>query len=136
VASGQQLHYVREIGNFAAHPSKDNKTGEIIDVEPGEAEFSLNVIEDLFDFYFVAPERLKQRRAAINPRGETAVAVRAFAALAFLRTFCAVVGPDYGTIKVVKVGLGTRPLQLPPPSVTVNKAVFAGRFTSKHVSWR
>jgi hypothetical protein len=29
---------IRNYGNFAAHPEKDTNTGEIIDVEPGEAE--------------------------------------------------------------------------------------------------
>ena len=29
---------IRNVGNFAAHPLKDTSTGEIVDVEPGEAE--------------------------------------------------------------------------------------------------
>ncbi len=34
----EQIDAVRIIGNFAAHPQKSKTTGEIIDVEPGEAE--------------------------------------------------------------------------------------------------
>ena len=44
------LDAVRNIGNFAAHPMKSKTTGEILPVEPGEAEWNLDVIEALFDF--------------------------------------------------------------------------------------
>jgi len=59
---------VRNIGNFAAHPTKSKQTGEIIDVEPGEAELNLNVIEALFDFYFVSPALIVKKKAAINQK--------------------------------------------------------------------
>lgn len=61
-----QLHEVRVIGNFAAHPMKSTNTGEVIDVEPGEAEWLLETLEKLFDFYFVEPDRLAKRREEIN----------------------------------------------------------------------
>jgi hypothetical protein len=57
---------VRNIGNFAAHPIKSTNTGEIVDVEPGEAEWNLEVLEGLFDFYFVQPAILKKKRDALN----------------------------------------------------------------------
>ena len=41
------LDAVRVIGNFSAHPAKSTSTGEIVDVEPHEAEWSLNVLEGL-----------------------------------------------------------------------------------------
>lgn len=44
---------VRNIGNFAAHPVKSTSTGEIVEVEPEEAELNLDVLEALFDYYFV-----------------------------------------------------------------------------------
>jgi hypothetical protein len=59
---------VRNIGNFAAHPIKSTNTGEIIEVEPGEAEWLLDTLEGLFDFYFVQPEILKRKRAALNAK--------------------------------------------------------------------
>jgi len=62
----KDLDAVRNIGNFAAHPSKRASTGEIVDVEPGEAEWSLNVLESMFDFYFVQPALAEKRRAALN----------------------------------------------------------------------
>jgi hypothetical protein len=33
------LDAIRTIGNFAAHPIKSTSSGEIVDVEPGEAEW-------------------------------------------------------------------------------------------------
>lgn len=59
---------VRNIGNFAAHPLKSTNTGEVLDVEPGEAEWLLEVLEQLFDFYFVQPARLRARRDALNKK--------------------------------------------------------------------
>jgi len=41
------LDSIRIIGNFAAHPTKDVHTGEIVDVESGEAEWTIEVLEDL-----------------------------------------------------------------------------------------
>lgn len=59
---------VQNIGNFAAHPIKSRNTGEIIDVEPGEAEWLLDTLEGLFDFYFVQPAKLQQKRVTLNQK--------------------------------------------------------------------
>jgi hypothetical protein len=68
----EDLDAVRIIGNFAAHPIKSTHTGEIVEVEPNEAEWSLNVLEGLFDFYFVQPARAKTRRDALNQKLQAA----------------------------------------------------------------
>jgi hypothetical protein len=60
------LHAVRQIGNFAAHPIKSTSSGEIVEVEVGEAEWNLDVLESLFDFYFVQPALAAKRKADIN----------------------------------------------------------------------
>ena len=62
------LHAVRNIGNFAAHPMKSTSTGTIVNVEPGEAEWTLDVIESLFDFYFVQPALTAKRKADLNKK--------------------------------------------------------------------
>jgi hypothetical protein len=62
------LDAVRIIGNFAAHPIKSTHTGEIVDVEPQEAEWSLNLLEGLFDFNFVQAARAKAKRDALNAK--------------------------------------------------------------------
>lgn len=59
---------IRNIGNFAAHPLKSTNTGEVIPVEPGEAEWNLDVIEFLFDFYFVQPATIQKKRDELNKK--------------------------------------------------------------------
>jgi len=63
-----QLHYVREIGNMAAHPMQDQQTAAILDVEPGEAEATLDMLDGMFDFVFVEPARAVARRSALNAK--------------------------------------------------------------------
>lgn len=62
------LHAVRNIGNIAAHSMKSTTTGAILDVEPGEAEWNLDALESLFDFYFVAPAADAKRKAELNKK--------------------------------------------------------------------
>ena len=62
------LDMVRNIGNFSAHPNKSLRTGEIVDVEPMEAEWCLDTIEILFDFYFVRPTDIETRKRAGNEK--------------------------------------------------------------------
>ncbi len=64
----ENIDAVRHIGNFAAHPNKSKSTGEVLPVEPHEAEWNLDVLESLFDFYFVQPARAKARRDALNKK--------------------------------------------------------------------
>lgn len=60
------LDAIRVIGNFAAHPIKSKNTGEIVDVEAGEAEWNLEVLESLFDYYFIQPKNIQDKKAALN----------------------------------------------------------------------
>jgi hypothetical protein len=66
------LHAVRHVGNFAAHPEKSTRTGEVIDVEPGEAEWLLETIAGLFDHMFVHPTLAKERQARLAQKLEEA----------------------------------------------------------------
>jgi len=59
---------LRNLGNFAAHPIKSKNTGEIVEVEEGETEWLLDVLEGLFDFYFVRPEALELKRKQLNQK--------------------------------------------------------------------
>jgi hypothetical protein len=59
---------IRAIGIFAAHPVKSSSTGELVEVEPGEAEWLLDLLEGLFDFYFVQPAVLKRKRDEVNKK--------------------------------------------------------------------
>jgi hypothetical protein len=64
----EAIDAVRHIGNFATHPLKSTNTGELMDVEPGEAEWLLETLEGLFDFYFVQPAILKKKRDTLNAK--------------------------------------------------------------------
>jgi hypothetical protein len=75
VSSGQlpshiaeSVDAIRQYGNFAAHPIEDKLTGAIVEVEPGEAEWALEVIELLLDFYLVQPARVAAKKAALNAK--------------------------------------------------------------------
>ena len=57
---------IRNIGNFSAHPLKETNTGEIVEVEPGEAEWSIEVIKSLFDYIFIQPKRIERKRNELN----------------------------------------------------------------------
>ena len=58
----ESVNLLREFGNLGAHPIKNVSTGEIVPVEPGEAEWCLQVVNSLFDNYFVRPAQQKRRQ--------------------------------------------------------------------------
>ena len=64
----ESVDAIRNIGNFAAHPIKSTNTGEIVEVEPGEAEWNLDVLDMMFDHYFVQPFLLQQKKDALNKK--------------------------------------------------------------------
>lgn len=64
----EAIDAVRQIGNFAAHPVKYEHSGEIVDVEQGEAEWLLEVLKTLFDFVFVQPAKLELRKKSLNAK--------------------------------------------------------------------
>jgi len=47
---------------------KSQSTGEVLEVEPGEAEWLLDVLEGLFGFYFVEPGALDDKRRQLNAK--------------------------------------------------------------------
>jgi hypothetical protein len=59
------LDAIRNFGNFSAHPITDRTTLQIIDVEPGEAEWCLELLIDMFDHYYVRPAVAAEKRAAL-----------------------------------------------------------------------
>jgi len=58
------IDIIRENGNNAAHPNKSDNPSEIISIEPGEAEWGLEILDSLFEHYIVRPhiqnEKLKK----------------------------------------------------------------------------
>lgn len=64
----EDLDELRHLGNFATHPIKSTHSGEVVEVEPGEAEAGLDVLDDLLDFYFVRPAIRERRRDTLNAK--------------------------------------------------------------------
>lgn len=68
----EDIDAIRHMGNFAAHALKYESTGQIVDVEDGEVEWSLEVLFSLFDFYYVKPAKSQLRREKFNKKLEEA----------------------------------------------------------------
>lgn len=68
----ESLDAVRSIGNLAAHPTKDTSSGEILPVELGEAEWNVETLEFLFDFFYTQPARTRKRKEALNEKLKSA----------------------------------------------------------------
>lgn len=64
----ETIDAIRNFGNFAAHPNEDKATLEIIDVEPHEAEWCLETIEELFEHFYVGPAVAAAKKAALNAK--------------------------------------------------------------------
>ena len=59
---------IRNFGNFSAHPITDQTTLQIIDIEPEEAETCLEIIEEMFEHFYVRPARAAAKKAALNAK--------------------------------------------------------------------
>jgi hypothetical protein len=64
----ENLHYVRQVGNLGAHERKNANTGEVLDATREEAEWLIEVLEGLFEHYFIEPAREQKRRAEFDAR--------------------------------------------------------------------
>jgi hypothetical protein len=63
---------IRNFGNFSAHPITDKTSLQIIDVEPEEAEWCLEVVEERFDHFYVRPAIALKRKNELNAKLATA----------------------------------------------------------------
>ena len=61
------LHYLREIGDFAAHAQEDDQAN-IVHVEREEAEWALDIVDRLFDYFVVTPARDAALRAKMDEK--------------------------------------------------------------------
>lgn len=69
----ENLHYLRELGDLSAH-TKKNDQAEIVSADGIEAEWTLDVIERLFNYFIVGPARDKAIRGKIDQKlAETAM---------------------------------------------------------------
>jgi hypothetical protein len=74
------IDHVREIGNIGAHMEKDINV--IVDVEPHEAMYLIELIESLFDEWYVARERRSQRFKVLGEIAEAKKAAKKLPLLA------------------------------------------------------
>ncbi len=63
----QNLDYLIEMGNFGAHTQTNDQT-EIVDVDKEEADWTLDIIERLFDYFIVSPEKDRKIREAFDEK--------------------------------------------------------------------
>lgn len=69
----ENLHFLRGVGNFAAHAQQDS-AGTIIKVDREEAEATLDVIDSLFEHYYVAqPKPARPGRSSRRKRSSLQV---------------------------------------------------------------
>jgi hypothetical protein len=68
----QTVDAIRNFGNFSAHPINDKTSLQIIDVDPEEAEWCLEILEALFDHFYVQPALAKKKKAALDAKLKTA----------------------------------------------------------------
>ncbi len=55
LATRNTIDAVRNFGNFSAHQQQDPITSEVIDVEPEEARWCLEIVLALFEHYYARP---------------------------------------------------------------------------------
>jgi len=64
----ETIDTIRNFGNFSAHPIDDITTNQIIDVEEHEAEYCLEILDEMFDHFYVRPARLAAKKASLNAK--------------------------------------------------------------------
>jgi Domain of unknown function (DUF4145) len=64
----QTVDAIRNFGNFSAHPIDDKTTLQVIDVEPVEAEWCLETVEELFEHFYVGPTAAAAKKAALDAK--------------------------------------------------------------------
>ena len=67
----EDLEYAREIRNFSTHTMLDRE-GNVLEVGKEEAEWTLEIVAELFNYFIVGPERSKKRREKMDKTIEQA----------------------------------------------------------------
>ncbi len=73
----QALETLVRVGKLEANPLKSQHPAALMAVEPGEAEWNLDVLETLFDFYFIQPIRLQKKLDAVEEKLAAIAAAKA-----------------------------------------------------------
>jgi hypothetical protein len=68
IALRHSVDAIRNFGNFSAHPLTDQTTLQVIPVELGEAEWCLDILDDMFEHYYVKPQQAAGRKALLDAK--------------------------------------------------------------------
>lgn len=63
---------IRQVGNLAAHAKEHSVSAEIVDVEPHEGEWLIELLAVLFDHYYAKPAQARVTQEALNHKLSTA----------------------------------------------------------------
>ena len=63
----ENMDYIRVLANMGAH-TKTDTNGEILEATREEAEWTLKVIVDLFEYFIIRPAKDKELREKLNQR--------------------------------------------------------------------
>jgi hypothetical protein len=64
----ETIDAIRNFGNFSAHPVNDRTALQLIEVEPHEAEWCLEILEECFEHFYVGPAITRVKKAALNEK--------------------------------------------------------------------
>lgn len=64
----QVIDAIRNYGNFSAHPIPEANAGHIINVEPSEAEWCIEILDELFDHFYIKPAYAAKRKAELDAK--------------------------------------------------------------------
>jgi len=64
----ETIDAIRNSGNLSAHPIDDKTALQVIDVEPHEAEWCLEILEECFQHFYVGPAVAKARKIAVDEK--------------------------------------------------------------------
>ena len=67
----ENLHHFREVADFGAHSQKDGQA-QIIDISREEAEWTLDILDSLFEYFIIAPDRSRKIREAMDKKIDAA----------------------------------------------------------------
>ena len=59
---------IKHYGDFAAHAKTDQITGEIIDIDPDEAEWLLVILEEMFEYDYARKSRIKESQRKLQDK--------------------------------------------------------------------
>jgi hypothetical protein len=62
------IDVIRNFGNFSAHPITDLTQLQVIDVEPEEANWCLDILDEMFAHFYVRPAEADARKAALDAK--------------------------------------------------------------------